>query len=184
MTTRLPAPPRPPTRPLALIGAAVLAVLAAAPAFAQAEAPEGRLGRSEMILNTAPGYYVFHEPGEATVQVAVEGAVRNPGLYEVAVGTDLGRLLALSGGPAYDVRQPDVDQRVEVRLFRPTRGVIYATTLQDVLGNPDPYPALSEGDALAVDVVSSRPFTWRDGLAVAGAVSAVAFLIDVLTGGR
>ena len=181
----MPCRPAPPLTPL--LGAVVFAALAAAPALAQApagELPQGRLGRSEMVVSTAPGYYVFHEPGEATVQIAVEGAVRNPGLYEVAVGTDLGRLLALAGGPAYDARQPDVEQRVEVRLFRPTRGVIYATTLQDVLGNPDPYPVLLEGDALAVDVVSSRPFTWRDGLAVAGAVSAVAFLIDVLAGGR
>ena len=166
-----------------LFGTAVLVALAAAPVFAQ-EAPLGRLGRSELILNTAPGYYVFHEPGEATIQVAVEGAVRNPGLYEVALGTDLGRLLALAGGPAYDARQPDQEQTVEVRLFRPELGVIYATTFQDVLGNPAPYPDLAEGDALAIDVVTTRPFTWRDGLAVAGAVSAVAFLIDVLTGGR
>ena len=175
--------PRPPALPPpSLLAVAVLAALAAAPA--QAQAPEGRFGRSALVVSTAPGYFVFHEPGEATVQVAVEGAVRNPGLYEVALGTDLGRLLALAGGPAYDARQPDVEQTVEVRLFRPERGVIYATTLQDVLGNPDPYPDLSEGDALAVDVVSRRPFTWRDGLAVAGAVSAVAFLIDVLAGGR
>ena len=175
--SRRPAPFSP-----SLLGALVLAALAAAPALAQA--PQGRLGRSELILNTAPGYYVFHEPGEATIQVAVEGAVRNPGLYEIALGTDLGRLLALAGGPAYDARQPDQEQTVEVRLFRPELGMIYATTLPDVLSNPAPYPDLAEGDALAVDVVTTRPFTWRDGLAVAGAVSAVAFLIDVLTGGR
>ena len=176
---RLPAPLR--------LGVVVVALaLGGAPALAQdaAAPPEGRLGRSALVVSTAPGYFVFHEPGEATLQVAVEGAVRNPGLYEVAVGTDLGRVLALAGGPAYDARQPDVEQRVEVRLFRPGPGLIYATTLQDVLGNPAPYPDLREGDALAVDVVSTRPFTWRDGLAVAGAVSAVAFLIDVLAGGR
>lgn len=175
---RFPAPTRP-----SLCAVAVLVALSVAPAFAQ-EAPQGRLGRSELIVNTAPGYFVFHEPGEATIQVAVEGAVRNPGLYEVALGTDLGRLLALAGGPAYDARQPDQEQTVEVRVFRPGPGLIYATTLPDVLGNPAPYPDLAEGDALAVDVVTTRPFTWRDGLAVAGAVSAVAFLIDVLAGGR
>jgi hypothetical protein len=119
---------------------ALLALLTVmAPASAQVE--QGRLGRSELVTSTAPGYYVYHQPGQATIQVAVEGTVRNPGLYEIAVGTELGRLLALTGGPAYDARQPDQRQRVEVRVFRPAEGAIYAATLQDLAANPAPAPS-------------------------------------------
>ena len=160
---------------LALLAAVLLA---AVPASAQEDL--GRIGRSELIRSTAPGYYVYHEPGQATIQVAVEGAVRNPGLYEVALGTDLGRVLALSGGPAYDARQPDQKQRVEIRLFRDGEGLIYGATLQDLASNSEVYPALREGDSMVVEVVTKRTFGWSDAVTIAGGLSAVAFLINAL----
>ncbi|MEM6325650.1 MAG: SLBB domain-containing protein [Bacteroidota bacterium] len=158
----------------------LLAALAAPHALAQAE--DGRIGRSELVVNTTPGYYVYHQPGEATVQVAVEGAVRNPGLYEVAVGTTLNRLLALTGGATYDGRTSDERQRVEVQLFRPSEGVVYRTTTSDVAADPDSYPALREGDTVIVDVIRKRGFSWRDGIAIAGSLTGVAFLINALSG--
>ena len=160
--------------------ALLLVGLAAAPAFAQADAPLGRLGRSETMRSTAPGYYVYHQPGEATVQVAVEGAVRSPGLYEVALGTDLQRVLALAGGPAYDAREANVRQRVEVRLFRPERGVVFASQIQNVAVAPGATPELREGDSILVDVIRRRSFGWQDAAGVIGALSGVAVLISVL----
>lgn len=154
-------------------------LLAATPASAQEQ--QGRIGRSEMVRSTAPGYYVYHEPGQATIQVAVEGAVRYPGLYEVALGTDLGRVLALSGGPAFDARQPDQKQRVEIRLFRQNRGMIYGATLQDLASNPEVYPDLHEGDSMVVEVITKRTFGWQDAVTIAGGVSAIAFLVSALT---
>lgn len=159
---------------LALV-AVVLA--AAAPVSAQ---EMGRIGRSETIVSTAPGYYVYHEPGQATIQVAVEGAVENPGLYEVALGTDLARLLALTGGPAFDARQPDRKQRVEIRVFRDGAGQIYAATLQDLATNAAVYPDLREGDSMVVEVISRQTFGWRDVLSIAGGVTAVAYLVERL----
>lgn len=161
------------------LGALLAFALVAVPASGQAE--QGRLGRSEQVRSTAPGYYVYHQPGEATIQVAVEGAVVNPGLYEVAVGTELSRVLALSGGPSYDSRQPDQRQRVEVRLFRPAVGQLYAATIQDLSSNPDPVPSLREGDSIIVEVVMKRTFGWQDVFTIAGGVAAVAFLVDALT---
>ena len=158
------------------LAAAVFAVALAAPAFAQAD--QGRIGRSEMMVSTAPGYYVYHQPGEATIQVSVEGTVRNPGLYEVAVGTDLGRVLALAGGPAYDSNQPSEKQRVEVRLFRPEEGIIYGGLHRDLIARPELFPALRENDSVIVESFRSRAFGWRDALAVAGGVASVAFLVD------
>lgn len=154
--------------------------LALATVSVSAQTEQGRLGRSEMVRSTAPGYYIYHQPGEATIQVAVEGTVRNPGLYEIAVGTELSRLLALSGGPAYDARQPDQRQRVEIRLFRPDAGQVYAATLQDLSSNPDPVPGLREGDSVVVEVVTKRTFGWQDVFTIAGGVAAVAYLIDAI----
>ncbi len=142
--------------------------------------PLGRLGRSETMRSTAPGYYVYHQPGEATVQVAVEGAVRSPGLYEIALGTDLQRVLALAGGPAYDAREANVRQRVEVRLFRPEQGVIYQSQIQNVAAAPGATPELREGDSVLVDVIRRRQFGWQDAAGVIGALSGVAVLISVL----
>ena len=167
-----------------LIVLALLALFAtAASAFAQGDAVQGRFGRAEMTESTAGTYYRYFVPGEATIQVSVSGSVIQPGLYEVGVGTDLGRLLALSGGPRIDTRNNRQKRRIELRLFRPRTGAdpIYATTMEDAAANPDAYPTLQEGDTLLVEVVQSDGFGWRDALTVAGGLSAVAVLLEVLT---
>lgn len=161
---------------------AALLLLPLAPE-ALAQDPEmGRIGRSEQVVSTSPGYYVYHQPGEATIQVAVEGAVRNPGLYEVALTTDLSRLIALTGGANYDVRESAQKQTVEVRLFRPAEGVVYATTTAEIAANPGAYPALREGDTVIVDVIRKRRFGWQEAGIIAGGVSALALLLNVVTG--
>ena len=143
----------------------------------------GRLGRAQLTQTTATNtYFSFYQPGEATVQVHVEGAVQQPGLYEVGVGTDLGRVLALSGGPQYETREGNRDRNVEVRLFRPNAGYapIYATTLQDTATNPDVYPNLCEGDTMLIDVIESKRFGWQEVGIIAGGLSAVAFIIRAI----
>ena len=169
--------------------ALVLLVACAPHVHAQTTAPLdpciGRLGRAELMETTASNtYFSFFLPGEATVQVYVEGAVHQPGLYEVGVGTDLGRVLALSGGPRYDMRASNRDRKVEIRLFRPNAGLapIYATTLEDTATNPDVYPDLCEGDTMLIDVVESKRFGWQEIGIIAGGVSAVAFVIRALSG--
>lgn len=165
----------------------VAAVLLAVPVFAQSTASvdpcRGRLGRAELTETTSDTYYRYSIPGEATVQVNVEGAVQQPGLYEIGVGTDLGRLLALSGGPRYEIREHGRRRRVEVRLFRPNAGAlpIYATTLQDTATNPDVYPALCEGDTMLIDVVETKRFGWQEMATIAGGISAIAFLVQALS---
>jgi hypothetical protein len=177
--------------PVRLLLALALAVLLAGPAGAQDAYPappdlhpcQGRLGRAELTQNTASTYFRFFTPGEATVQVHVEGAVQQPGLYEVGLGTDLGRLLALAGGPRYDVRDAGRRRRVEVRLYRPNAGELplYATLLQDTATNPDVYPALCEGDTMLVDVIEKQGLSWQTAATIAGGISAVALLVQALT---
>jgi hypothetical protein len=162
---------------------ALLAASASAQTSASFDPCRGRLGRAELTEATSNTYYRYFVPGEATVQVHVEGAVQQPGLYEVGVGTDLGRVLALSGGPRYEAREQNRRRRVEIRLYRPNAGElpIYATTLQDTATNPDVYPALCEGDTMLIDVVESKRFGWQEVATIAGGISAVAFLVQALS---
>ena len=171
-----------------LLLAALVALALAAPALAQpvspppAEAPlVTRLGQSEQTRSNSTGYYYNHLPGEATIQVQVEGAVLYPGLYEVGVGTDLRRVLALAGGPRLDVRDRDSDRRVDIRLLRPSEGAIYISTLAAASVRPDLIPPMRHDDTVLVDVISRRRFTIQDAATIIGALGTFGFLIQAVT---
>ena len=170
-----------------LLALAALACAIALPVAAQSGSsygtPAGQtsLGRGERIQQTTAGYYRFHMPGEATIQVSVEGAVPHPGLYEIGATTDLRQLLSLAGGPRIDSRERADRQRVEVRLFRSGEGQLYAATYADLASNPV-YPPLHESDTVLVEVVRSRRFGWQEAASVAGGLTAVALLVNALTG--
>ncbi|WP_420457139.1 hypothetical protein [Rubrivirga sp.] len=160
----------------------LLAGLAPALALAQpVDRPVTRIGQSEQTVSNAPGYYRHHLPGEATIQVQVEGSVVNPGLYEIADETDLRQLLALSGGPRVETRDRTSDRRIELRLIRPGTGLLYGALLADAAANPAVIPPLRHDDALLVEVIERRRFGWQDAVTVIGAAGTVAFLYDVLT---
>lgn len=159
---------------------AALLLALAVPAEAQ---PVTRIGQSEQMRQNTTGYYYYHLPGEATIQVSVEGAVLYPGLYEVAVETDLRRVLALAGGPRFDVRDRNSDRRVELRLYRPEAGQIYAATLADAVSNPSYIPDLRHDDALLIDVIERRRIGWQDFATIVGTIGTVAFLVTAVTGG-
>lgn len=168
-----------------LLRALVLAVLAlpvaaaAQPAApAAADQPVTRLGQSEQTRNNSTGYYYHHLPGEATIQIQVQGTVLYPGLYEVAVGTDLRRVLALAGGPRIDLRDRQSDRRVELRLLRPDVGQVFGATLADAAVRPDVIPPLHHDDTLLVEVIERRRFTWQDAATLVGALGTVGFLLQ------
>lgn len=165
------------TRLLAL-AALVLIPLAA---HAQEPAPVTRLGQSEQTRSNSTGYYYNHLPGEATIQVQVEGSVLYPGLYEVGLGTDLRRVLALAGGPRLDARDRDSDRRVDIRLLRPSEGAIYISTLASASVRPDQIPALRHDDTILVDVISKRRFTIQDAATLVGALGTFGFLLQAIT---
>ena len=169
-------------RALLLIAAALAPALVAAQP-PDPDAPATRIGRSERTVSTAPGYYRHHLPGEATIQIQVEGNVVNPGLYEIADETDLRRLLALAGGPQVDIRDPQRERRVEIRLVRPGVGMIYGALLGDAVSNPSVIPPLRQDDALLVEVIDTRRFGWQDVATIVGAAGTLAFAISLLTGG-
>lgn len=137
-----------------------------------------RLGQSEQTRSNSTGYYYNHLPGEATIQVQVEGSVLYPGLYEVGVGTDLRRVLALAGGPRLDVRDRNSDRRVDIRLLRPSEGAVYVSSLASASVRPDLIPPLRHDDTVLVDVVERRRFSLQDAATILGALGTFGFLIQ------
>lgn len=158
---------------------AALFLALALPASAQ---PVTRIGQSEQMRQNTTGYYYYHLPGEATIQVSVEGSVLYPGLYEVATDTDMRRILSLAGGPRFEVRDRNSSRRVELRLFRPEVGQIYAATLADASSNPGFIPALQHNDALIVEVIERRRIGWQDIATVIGTIGTLAFIVTSVTG--
>ncbi len=173
---------------LRLAALLLLAPLALAPRAASAQATQPgeppmvtRLGQSEQTRSNSTGYYYNHLPGEATIQVQVEGAVAYPGLYEVGVGTDLRRVLALAGGPRLEARDRDSDRRVDIQLLRPSEGAIFVSTLAAASVRPDLIPALHHDDTILIDVVSKRRFTIQDAATIIGALGTFGFLLQAVT---
>ncbi|MEM6783568.1 MAG: SLBB domain-containing protein [Bacteroidota bacterium] len=144
----------------------------------------GQYGRVERTNSNVRNYFFFTQPGEPTIQVYVVGAVVNPGLYEVGPGLDLGRLLALAGGPQLAPQQAERRRKTTVKLFRPTSGSrpIFEENLDDSFTDVRAYPVLREGDTLMVETIERQRFGWRDLLAVGGALGGIAFFIDAVAG--
>lgn len=158
--------------------AAVVLVLSAVASAGLSAQPLTRLGQAEQTRTNSAGYYYHHLPGEATIQLQVSGAVLFPGLYEVSVGSDLRRVLALAGGPRLDVLDRQSDRRVRLTLFRPQEGAIYVSSLDVASVYPELIPALQQDDSILVDVLTRRRFGWQDAATVIGALGTFGFLIQ------
>lgn len=136
-------------------------------------------------LTTGTSYHIFAKEGEATLQVLVLGSVGSPGVYEVGVATDLGQLLALTGGPPLESTTGSVrrSSEVTVRLFREEAGrrnLVYEAALERMLVEPGLYPALQDGDVFAVEriTVERQRFGWREGLSLLSGLASLGLLIE------
>ena len=155
----------------------LLGVLLVMVAGAQAQG----LGRVDETTSNIPSYFFFVEPGAATVQVDVLGAVRAPGLYELTDGTDVGQLLALTGGPLLAPQQRASVRRVTIRLFRSSAGSaepVYEQDLDEALKNIGTYPVLQDGDVLTVEVIERTRITWRDISSIVGTIGVLALAAE------
>ncbi len=138
-------------------------------------------GQVEETDTNIGSYFFLMEPGKATIGVKVLGTVRNPGLYRLKEGTDLGQLLALSGGPVMDVRQEERNRETTIRLFRPEengRKLIFEEDFEgSITTQSAAYPDLQNGDVMTVEVVEDRQFEWRDALTIISASGSLAIAI-------
>jgi len=154
---------------------AVLLLLGAVPSVQAQE-----FGRpSELDTNSA--YFFYARPGDATIQVNVLG-VRLSGLYEIPEGTDLSRLLALSGGmglqPRTDREEPP---EITIRLYRSTQpgggDPTFEARYDEILRGRAEGPVLEENDVVMVDVVQPSEFTFSQGLSIVSTLTSVALII-------
>ncbi|GIV60707.1 hypothetical protein GQ464_004485 [Rhodocaloribacter litoris] len=163
-------------RILCILSLLLVTGLATLPAQGQA------FGRHNSITATGTSYHVFTQPGDATIQVLVVGSA-STGIYEVSDGTDLGRLLALTGfsmapgGPGQSVKY-------RIKLFRETGGgrreVLYDEPIEQMLAHPGAYPVLQEGDIVMVESRVRQGFQWRDALTILTSIGTVALLVERL----
>jgi len=144
-------------------------------------------GQVEETYTNAGAYFYFVEPGEGTIEVKVMGTVRNPGLYRLGVGTDLGQFLALTGGPVHDVRDRNRDRKTTIHLLRPQSGGERALIFEEdfeggITTWSKSYPVLQDGDVMTVEVVRDRTFEWRDAVSIISAAATVVFAIGQFAG--
>lgn len=162
---------------IGMIGSALLLYVLTAVPLAHAQ-EYGRVEKTESNVNS---YFYHVQPGNATVQVQVLGDVGASGLYEVDQGTDLGQLLALSGGPFSNSRQHLTRRTVTVRLYRhqsPTRELFYEADLEHAMTDTEAYPTLQDGDVLSVEITERRRFSWRDGFTIVNTVALLALAAE------
>lgn len=148
-------------------------------------APAQEIRSVDPVQATGTAYYQYARRGEVTLQVLVMGNVGRPGVYIVGRDTALDELLALSGSTLLGADLPTETQRVTVRLFRPEgdrRVLVYEAAMETLLTEPGRYPALQDGDVVAVEslIIPRRRFTWRDGLSLATSLATLVILATQL----
>lgn len=125
--------------------------------------------------------YRYAQPGQAVITVNMWGAIRQPGLYEVAAETDLYRILSLAGGPVFLAEDTREDRRVLLEVVRTVgseRSVVFMAPLDDLArpGAASP-PVLQTGDVITVRTRVRPRFTWRDTLAVVGTAGSLVVVV-------
>jgi hypothetical protein len=147
---------------------------------ASAHAQEfGRLQDMKERSNVA--YFYFAPPGEATVQVQVQGTVPRPGLYEVSESTDLNKLLTFAGGAALEPR-PENRERPEItiRVYRPKaqgRSRVLEASFDQVLAGEKEFQRFNDNDIVVVETIQQRNFTWRDVLSLGSTALNITLLV-------
>jgi len=139
----------------------------------------GRL--QEMKEQTNVAYFYFAEPGDATVQVQVQGTVPRPGIYEVPDSTDLNKLLTMAGGAAFEPR-PENRKRpdITIRVYRPgtqQRGMLLEASFEEVVAGEKQFQQFRDDDIIVVETVQERRFTVRDAFSFSSSIFSLALLI-------
>jgi len=143
------------------------------------------------IYGSSVANYYFAQPGDFTMLVSVWGDVGRSGRYEVPVGTNIGDLLSLAGGPGADVRgvvggdrySQRQSGRTIVRLSRLADGgggggreIILEYRIEDLLKLKEQEVPLQEGDIIMIDRV--RPFNIWDLFTLISTSGTILLLLD------
>ena len=131
-------------------------------------------------------YFVFAEPGAPTIEVVFLGAGVRSGIYRLQEGTSLVNAIALAGGtPRSDSTARQI-VTAHIRVLRNVGGttqLIYEVTPERLPLDRGRQPALQTGDVIETQVEYeevAEPFTFRDGLEIAGRVASLVSAVILL----
>lgn len=116
------------------------------------------------------------------MHVNVWGTVRNPGLYEVPVGTRLSELFSLAGGPTLNERRRNEVRSINVQITRleqegaTEREVVFEEAMTGQAKGFVSDPVLQEQDVVSIETVVRTPLSWRDAGAITSVVTSFAVL--------
>lgn len=147
-----------------------LALASAVPASAQRNPTD--------VISQGTSYYVFAEPGEATMEILVLGDAA-AGVYVVGENVNLSKFLALIGGAGGEGVSADTEITKSVRLLREEGGqrvVVYDANLDEMLRNLSAYPALRNGDVFTIETEVRRRFNLRDTLQIVSTLGTLTLL--------
>ena len=149
------------------------------------------------IYGSSVANYHFANPGDFTMLVSVWGDVGRSGRYEIPVGSNIGDLLSLAGGPGADVRgvagadtwsRRQAGNRI-VRLSRLTDGgrgggdgreIIMELRIEELLRLKESDVPLQDGDIIMIDRI--RPFDIWDVFTVVSTSGTLILLLDRIFG--
>lgn len=147
------------------------------------------------IYGSSVANYHFANPGDFTMLVSVWGTVGRSGRYEIPVGSNIGDLLSLAGGPGGDIRGvvgADTWSRRQagttiVRLSRLTEGgggngrdIILELRIEDLLELKESDIPLQDGDIVMIDRI--RPFNIWDVFSLVSTSGTLILLLDRIFG--
>jgi len=130
------------------------------------------------VISQGTSYYVFAEPGEATMEILVLGDAA-AGVYVVGENVNLSKFLALIGGAGGEAVTADTEVTKSVRLLREQGGqrvVVYEARLEEMLRDPSAYPALRGGDVFTIETEARRRFNLRDTLQIVSTLGTLTLL--------
>ncbi len=126
------------------------------------------------------GYYRFVQEGELPIRVNAWGSIPHPGRYEVARGTTLSTLVALTGGPSYEPREEGARRTTRVRVLRGTDLRFDQTVRNDAFALQEDFEML-DGDVMTVETtVKPRQDKLQQYAPVVGAAASVLSALVVL----
>ena len=159
-----------------------LALLAAGAAGAQTESAFSTIPESR-----GTAYFLFAEPGAPTIEVLMLGEGTRNGIYRLQEGTSLVDAIALAGGTARSDSTARQIRTATVRLLRTVGGttqVIYQVAPERLPLERASQPRLETGDVIETEITFEEvkePFTFRDGLEIAGRVASLVSVVLLLT---
>ncbi len=128
---------------------------------------------------TTQGVNQYARSGRSTITVFIWGEVGTPGVWRVEPDVDLIELLSVVGVTGVGVDEPDMSQRISLRIYREEggqRSEIYSQQLDHLLTGGRAYPTLQDRDILEVVTRRRRRLGLQTVALIVGTVASITLL--------